>query len=127
MILWSLRVSTTLFALFVVGASVFRSQGWFIHDIYWAQEWFGGDKAIHFWGGASLMLCASLWLRVWRSWQRLSVITLFVASALFIEEYSQHWLSTRAFSWLDLIFTLSGASVAALIMLVTLISFYLKD
>lgn len=108
----SFRWLTTLCALFFAGASIFRSQGWFIHDIYYAQEFLGGDKATHFWAGLIFMLCISAWLSSWRSWPRFLLATLVVFSVLILEEFSQQFTSRRSFSWFDMAATLGGASLA---------------
>ena len=96
-----------------VAASVFRSQGLFIHDIYRAQEFLGGDHASHFLMGAAFM-GAGLLIAVPRSMGRVIFSLLFVYIMLVLEEFSQIWIPTREFSLADLKMGIGGASTTIL-------------
>lgn len=92
----------TLISGFLV-ASVFRSIGWFIHDIYWLQQWLGGDKATHFLMGSSSTLAVwLLWRGCW-SWQRLVVGAFIAVFILVLDEVSQGFSIRREFELADLV------------------------
>lgn len=104
----------TLLGVLFIGASIFRTMGWYIHDIYWAQEYLGGDKAIHVVAGMLIMHTIQLWLNSPMVVRRLWCTTLFVGIGLGIEEFSQRLLSSRAFSFEDLMASLGGVFIVVL-------------
>ncbi|MGD9660044.1 MAG: VanZ family protein [Porticoccaceae bacterium] len=93
----------------ILVASLFRSLGFFIHDIYRLQEYLGGDKATHLWMGMAVTL--ALWLLVprWRWW----AVALVAAVVLLLDEASQWWLPRRNFALDDLALGLVGVGAAA--------------
>ena len=112
---WFLRVVGTTFAFLVIGASVFRTEGWFLNEIWKAQEFLGGDKATHALGGAILMLVAASWSCSWRSYRRLLIHVAIVLLGILVDECSQQFMSRRQFSMIDYAYSAGGvASMAAL-------------
>lgn len=106
-------VVTVLMALFLL-ASVFRSCGWFIHDIYWAQQHIGGDKATHVFAGMLITHTSQLWLNTPLRANRLWGIAFITALGLSLDELSQQLLSKRTFSYEDLGASLLGLGITLL-------------
>jgi hypothetical protein len=102
-------IGVVILAIVVVG-SLFRSAGFFIHDIYWFQEDLGGDKATHLWMGMAVTLALRLLLAPrWRWW----AVALIAAVVLLLDEASQWWLPRRNFALDDLALGLVGVGAAA--------------
>ncbi len=111
-----LRVAIgTAVLLVVVLGSIFRSAGWFIHDIYWLQEDLGGDKLTHVWMGAAVMLAFWLLLGSRLRWWLVAFIAVL---AVALDELSQWWLPTRNFSVEDFAMGLAGVAVGLSLLLV---------
>lgn len=98
----------------LVVTSVFRSMGYFIHDLYWLQEGLGGDKAVHCLMGAGLMLSALLVVMP-RSSRSIAALLLAVLILLSIEEFSQLMATTREFDLSDLAANYAGAIVTTIL------------
>lgn len=98
-----------------VAASVLRSNGILIHEIYWLQESLGGDLVIHGLMGAALMCVVHLSVGQWPAY-RASVGLLIVAALVAIEECSQLFIATRAFHLPDLVAGQVGALVMFTVM-----------
>jgi hypothetical protein len=113
----------TLAILFVgtlVVASALRSFGYFVQDIYWLQEWLGGDKVSHFIMGFGLMLSAIL-IVVPRSLLSGLKALFSVVAILLLEELSQLIIKTREFDIADLGVSALGAGIAIIIFLVLML------
>ncbi len=92
-------------------ASLFRSIGWFIHDIYWLQEDLGGSEITHFLMGSAIMFAAILIFTMGKGFRQLWWTLLGVSVFLAVEEFSHWFLPTREFNWWDLGMGLAGAAV----------------
>lgn len=112
---WLLRFVGTVLAILLVGASVFRSEGWYLGQIWLAQEYLGGDKATHAWGGAIMMLALGAWSCAWRSYKRLAIHVAIVLVGVLLEECSQQFLSRRQFSMIDYAYSAAGICSMALL------------
>ncbi len=94
----------------ILGASILRTIGSHIHEIYWIQEWLGGDLATHFLMGAGLCLAGLLLVETW-SGMVFNGVFAAVLVLLFLEETSQLFLPSRSFQWLDLALGVAGAGL----------------
>jgi hypothetical protein len=106
-----------LFVGTVLVASALRSFGCFVQDIYWLQEWLGGDKVSHCLMGFGITLSAIL-IVIPRSLASGSKVLFSVAAVLLLEELSQLFIKTREFDIVDL-----GASVLGAIIAITIFLF----
>jgi len=95
----------------IVVASLFRSLGFFIHDIYWIQEYLGGDKATHVWMGMAMMFSGLLLVPSSNQGKRTLIIFMVVIFLLGCEELSQLWMNTRKFSFQDFAMGFMGAAI----------------
>lgn len=94
-------------------ASVFRSHGLFVYEIYCVQELLGGDHVTHFLMGATFMT-AGLLVTLPDSIRRVVHVLFVVILLLCLEEFSQLVAPTREFSWIDLAVGSAGALVVIL-------------
>lgn len=101
-------------------ASMLRSSGLFIHDIYRIQEFFGGDHVTHLLMGATFMAAGFL-VVLPKSVASAVKVALAVLTLLALEEFSQIGMMTREFSWMDLL--MSG--VGAMLVMVGLVGTHL--
>lgn len=108
MIKWFLRVVSSCLALVTIGASIFRTEGWYLHEMYWAQEYLGGDKVVHLWSGGILMLTAVAWSCAWRSHKRLAIHCAIILLGILAEECTQMLTPSRQFSMLDYAYSAAG-------------------
>lgn len=98
--------------LIVFGASLMRSNGYFIHDIYWFQESLGGEKATHFLMGFVLLVSARLMFIQANIWFLSAFITLIV----FLEEFSQLFQASRNFTFSDMKMNFLGVIVGLIVL-----------
>ena len=112
---WLLRFIGTVLAVMLVGASILRSEGSYQTEVWLVQEWLGGDKATHAWGGAIMMLALGAWSCAWRSYKRLMIHIAIVLLGVFMEECSQQFLSRRQFSMIDYAYSAAGVFTMALL------------
>jgi hypothetical protein len=121
---WRAETLRVTLAIVFVGtflvASALRSFGYFVQDIYWLQEWLGGDKASHFIMGFGLMLSAILIVFPRSLLSGLKALFSVVAILLF-EELSQLFIKTREFDIADLGVSVLGAIIAIIIFLVLML------
>ncbi|MEH6590019.1 MAG: VanZ family protein [Halioglobus sp.] len=101
-------------------ASALRSFGYFVQDMYWLQEWLGGDKMSHCLMGFGLMLSAILIVVPRSLLSGLKTLSSVVA-ILLLEEFSQLIIKTREFDIADLMVSILGASIAIIIFLVLML------
>lgn len=88
----------------IIGGTLLRSMGYFIHDIYWFQEALGGDRVTHIiMGGGLVVACWLLFPKM-----PLSKLIIIVAVFLLLEELAQKFHPYREFSLVDLLFGLLG-------------------
>ncbi|MCK9503429.1 MAG: VanZ family protein [Porticoccaceae bacterium] len=106
---WRLILGLMIPAVILV-ASLLRSTGFFIHDIYRLQEYLGGDKATHAWMGMAVTLALWLLLAPRRRWWAAPLVA---AMVLLLDEASQWWLPRRNFALDDLAMGLVGVGAAA--------------
>jgi hypothetical protein len=122
--IWRAETLRVTLAIVFVGtllvASALRSFGYFVQDIYWLQEWLGGDKVSHFIMGFGLMLSAIL-IVVPRSLLSGLKALFSVVAVLLLEELSQLFIKTREFDIADLGVSVLGASIAIIIFLVLML------
>ena len=104
-------VLAVIIAVVLGGASLARSLGFFRHDMYWLQEGLGGDKVSHLLMGAGIVLVCYLATTA-RSPLPFIKILLMALCILVLEEFSQIFLATRHFDWLDLTMGILGAVLA---------------
>jgi len=104
---WRL-VLAVIIAAVLGGASLARSLGLFRHDMYWLQEGLGGDKVSHLLMGAGIVVVCYL-VTTPRSPLPFIKILLTALCILVLEEFSQIFLATRHFDWLDLTMGVLGA------------------
>lgn len=95
-------------------ASVLRSNGLFTYEIYWLQEYLGGDHIVHLLMGAAFMLAGYLFTSP-RSPRGAAGISILVLILLAVEELSQVALQSREFNWMDLLMGVSGATLISAI------------
>lgn len=112
-----LRLTLAVFIIvFILGASLLRTLGFFKNEIYYIQEFMGGDKATHFLMGAGLLLSTYLiFLDRVKRWA--TTLFVIVCGLLLIEECLQINSQTRSFSAEDLIMNLVGALAVYLVYL----------
>lgn len=113
-VLKALRVSLALAILAVViGGSILRSSGYFIHDIYWLQEGLGGDYVTH------LLMGGLLFTFFWLLFPKKGKLEILIYSFLLIalDELSQLFIPTREFLWMDFYMGMLGAFIASMVIL----------
>lgn len=105
------KAVVTILFLLIGLASVFRTMGWYIHDIYWVQQGLGGDKSTHIIAGALIMHTSQLWLNSPLCLKRLWLLAAAVVSLVTVEELSQLVLGSRTFSYQDLLASVAGVAI----------------
>ncbi|GIX30231.1 MAG: hypothetical protein KatS3mg124_0703 [Porticoccaceae bacterium] len=98
-----------------LGASLCRSLGLWIHDLYWLQEDLGGEQGTHFAMGLSFTLAAWFLSAPLAPWPRLVAALVAAALLLGFDELAQAWFPTREFALEDYLWGLFGAVVAAVV------------
>ena len=86
--------SAAVVFLAIIGASMFRSFGWYLDDIYWFEYGLGGDKVAHFLMG-SIFMILGFWVLLPRNYKEVTRIFLAVLAFLAIEEALQTFSPTR--------------------------------
>lgn len=105
------RYAIAVLLVAVAVASLCRSFGFFIHDIYWTQEYLGGDKLVHVYLGAIVLHCLTLWFNPSVKLRHTIYLTALLLLVLLIEENLQRFSATRAFDWGDLSASYIGVAI----------------